>query len=110
MDLSDRLHRLRDRLRLQSRAWQLPRKLEAWAPSSDRSRRRLKGVFLLFTSLVLGMWAYDEASSDALKSWERAHPPGLRVWEHALGSRALVAPPRRSKVTQAQRSLPARLE
>jgi hypothetical protein len=65
---------------------------------------------LLLTSLVLGAWAYDEASSDAMKSWERRHPPGTKVWEHALGSRSLGAPGRRSRGAQAARILPVRLE
>ena len=109
MDFTDRIHRLRNRFRISGRTWRLPGRLEAWA-TERRASRRVRGVFLLFTSLVLGAWAYNEASSDALKSWERSHPPGLRVWEHALGSRSLVTPPKKSKVSQAQRTLPARLE
>jgi hypothetical protein len=112
MDFTDRFHRVRNRFRLQGRAWRLPALFEAWAARrpNERATRRLKGVFLLFTSLILGAWVYNEASSDARTSWERAHPPGLRVWEHALGSRAVLPPPKNSKVSQAQRSLPARLE
>jgi hypothetical protein len=61
-------------------------------------------------SLVLGFWAYDQAAADALHAWELRHPPGLPVWQHALGARALVPAGAGSKLSQASRTLPARLE
>jgi hypothetical protein len=82
---------------------------QGWT-SDNEVRRRLTGLLFLLLSIGLGAWAYDEAKSDALRSWEKSHPPSAKVWEHALGSKALTVPGKKSRVSQAARSLPARLE
>src|SRR5689334_19788540 len=104
MDLAHRFSRVRNFVRLPKGVRSLPKFAElrltpVW-------RRRLTGTLLLVSSLALGAWAYDEASKDAVVSWERRHPPTFAIWQHALGSRDFRRAPNDSKAGQASRSLP----
>src|SRR5438046_2031600 len=93
MDILDRFRGGRLVARISSRAREISRLAQekfAWARLGERTRRRLSGTALLLCSLVLGLWAYDQAAGDALRAWELRHPPGLQAWEHALGGRSLA--------------------
>jgi hypothetical protein len=111
MDLARGISRLRDLVRIPHGTKALPHGARLRASlASPCARRRLAGVALIAFSVLLGAWAYDGAAMHALSSWQRSHPPTLRIWEYALGSRGLRRPPEKSRALQASRSLPARLE
>ena len=109
MELRNRFDPIRFCERLSERIRALPRssRTGALAHSLRRHSRRLLGVLLLFLSGVLGIWAQDLASAQALNGWLRSHPPSLKVWQSALTASGFHAVLEQKLLGRASHSLPS---
>jgi hypothetical protein len=109
MDLSRHFHQLPDLAGLKSRVpallardWGLP-----FRSLRSDTRRRLLGLTYVSVSVILGLWAHELSSSDALWRWRHQHSPSPGVWRHALESAGFQPVRSPDRIHRVMRSMPS---
>lgn len=75
-----------------------------------KHRRLIAGAAALVLALTLAIWAHDASREEALRDWERSHPPSPAIWQHALESHGYHGLSDAGAVQRASRKLPMNID